>query len=161
MRLYANPYDISKHGFYFKDLDQYEDRYKQAYKQSRTEEYEIDFIDGTDKESAIFKVADVNQANVGEFFDAIDELESYELPAFYYHLSIGLNMAEARAQTEDESAAEGTLVDRANEMLDEGMISQEQLVRYFDAESFGRDLELGGDMTEFSFGGTTYTIWNH
>ncbi len=71
--LYAQPYDISATGFYFKDAVEFEAkaaRARNAYGQP-VEEFEIQFIDGEAADAGVFNAVGVHQGNVAAFFDTV------------------------------------------------------------------------------------------
>jgi antirestriction protein len=57
---------------------------------------------------------------------------------------------------------EGTLLDAATDYFDDCFINDipEAVRGYIDYEAFARDIQLGGDMTEFDYQGQTYTCTN-
>ena len=58
--------------------------------------------------------------------------------------------------------AEGNLKEAATELLDERWLHSvpESIRCYVDYDSFARDCELGGDLTEFDVNNRTYTCTN-
>jgi hypothetical protein len=71
-------------------------------------------------------------------------------------------MDQALEKIDEPSIYEGELKDAAEELFDECYLSDipESVRNYIDYAAFARDCELGGDMTEFEFAGTTYTCTN-
>ena len=71
---YAQPYDISAEGFYFRGFDEYCERAANAKNQigNRVEEFEIQFIDGDQIDCDLAKAWGVNQANISHFFDVAE-----------------------------------------------------------------------------------------
>lgn len=142
LTLHAQPYDTSGIGFYFKSAEDYDK--KEA--KNRNEEFEIEFIDGDDIEFAVYNAMGVNQSNLHEFFDAVDSVDEYDLPALQYLTTIhGMDFAEALEKVEDVSVFEGTAKDYAYQLIDdigaEGVRGD-----YFNYEAFGRDVDLEGTM---------------
>lgn len=160
MQLYANPYDTSASGFYFGSAEEFEEEFQ---KRLPVEEYEIDFIDGTSEEAAMFKVANISAANLDEWFDGMDRLEGYEMPAAYFLLSNGQvsSFSDAVEKAGELSFSEGDVKAYAESYIDDmggpAKLGKETLEMYFDYDAFARDMELNGDVVEFEFGGTTYT----
>jgi antirestriction protein len=73
--LYAQPYDMDATGFYFKDLKTYRAKaanLKNSYGQ-RVEEFEIQFIDGSDINCDLAKAYGINQANLVDFYQAVED----------------------------------------------------------------------------------------
>ena len=169
--LFANPYDIEAEGFYFKDMAEYDQKYK-ANKNSMgqpVEEYEIDFIDGDTDDAKLFQALKINQANLEKYFDDILPMNEEEKAALYHSMNvIGMDLEDAIDDAKDNKyhVRQGTIKEYAEEYIDEvygePKTDLEQfLARYYDPESFARDLELGGDMHEFEFGGETWIAENH
>lgn len=164
-RFYAQPYSLDARGFYFTDMDDYNTK-AEALRDSfgnHVEEFELQFIDGSREESALFQACNVNQANLEQFFAIIDDLQSYELPALYYLCdTIGYSMAEAMNKLDDVTIYNGSLEDAATELFDECYAHDipENLRNYIDYSAFARDCEQSGDMTEFEFAGETFTCTN-
>lgn len=160
MQLYANPYDTSANGFYFDSLEDYEKKYE---KNLPVEEYEIDFIDGTDEEAALFKVAHITQANLAEWFDGIDQLKDYEMAAAFFLLENGnvSSFSEAIEKADQQSVTEGDIQKYVEEYIDSmggpAELGKETLQNYFDYEAFARDMNYNGEVVEFTFAGTTYS----
>ena len=144
LKLYANPYDITARGWYFSTEEDFEKKFKQRLP---VEEYEIDFIDGSDEALTLFKLLQVNQANLGEFFDRLDDFEALdeaEQAALYYITEenrFTKDLDEALKLVEDEvRVMEGTALDYAYEYIDSaGAIPAKLADQYFDFEKFGRD----------------------
>lgn len=160
MRLYANPYDTSVHGFHFSSAEEFEEEFQ---KRLPVEEYEIDFIEGSSEEAALFKVASVTQANLAEWFDGIDSLKDYEMPSAYFLLSNGnvSTFAEAVEKAGEQSVTEGDLQKYVEQFIDDmggpSELGKETLEQYFDYEAYARDMNYNGEVVEFEFAGTTYS----
>lgn len=160
MQLYANPYDTSANGFYFESAEDFDEKF-QAH--LPVEEYEIDFIDGTGEEAALFKVARINQSNIAEWFDGVDQLRDHEMAAAYFLLDNGMvsTFSEAVEKADQLIFREGDVKAYAESYIDDmggpAELGKQTLEQYFDYDAFARDMRLGGDVTEFEFDGTTYT----
>lgn len=164
IQFYAQPYNPDARGFYFSTAEAFEhqsgecfDRYGQP-----VEEFEIQFIDGTDEEADLFRACGVNQANLAEFIELLDETPSHELPAIAYLCDLGYTMNDARSRADEASIHPGYLSEAAEALFDECYLHQipEHLHPYIDYDRFANDCRLAGDMVEFKFGGETYTITN-
>lgn len=85
-------------------------------------------------DAALFKACGINQSNLNTWLDKIDE----------------------------PTIAEGYLKEAATELFyDCYLHSIPESIRYYvDYDSFARDCELGGDLTEFDFNNSTYTCTN-
>jgi len=160
---FAQPYNPDASGFYFTDYVDYEtqtnallDRYGNP-----VEEFEIMFIDGDD--GALFAACEINQANLQTWFDDIEVLDHMEKAALYYLVSMsGYNLADALDKIEEVYLYTGRLQDAAQEYFDDNFVESipENLRIYIDYEAYARDCQLGGDMCEFEYQGTTYTVTN-
>jgi hypothetical protein len=80
-QFHAQPYDIDATGFYFNDAEDYQikaDANRNRYGQP-VEEYEIQFIDGTDLECSFVSAAGINQANLGDVIECLETWEDHDL----------------------------------------------------------------------------------
>lgn len=161
--LYAQPYNLDAVGFYFESLEEFEtrsenltDRFGQP-----VEEFEIQFIDGDDSE--LFEACGINQSNLDVWFDEIENLEEPRKAGLYclcgcihYRLDIALQ------KLDDICLMQCSLKEAAEELFDELYLPEvpESVRFYIDYEKFARDCEIGGDMIEFDFNGTTWTCTN-
>ena len=156
--IFANPYNTECKGFYFTTLDEYTAGMLRLWAQG-AEEVELDYCDGPHCE--LFNAAGIGQATISQWFDMLDTIENYQLPALYYLLDDrGETLTDALQQLDDVMVTEGTALDYATSYIDEcGLLDSmpEQLRYYFDYEAFARDMVLNGDVTEFEYDGTTYT----
>lgn len=147
LTLYANPYDTSVKGFYFKDAGDYE---KKAEK-SRAEEFEIEFIDGDDEEQMLFKAMGVHQGNIEEYFDLVDDLDEEEILKLKILMEdIGYDFDDAMDKKDDLIVYHGYKDDEdfaigfVEEMGGIENALGDQAESYFDFDSFGRDLRMEG-----------------
>ena len=72
---FAQPYDISASGLYFQEEESFADKIgkvRNDYGQA-VEEFEIQFIDGEAIDCAFAEAWGINQANIGQFMQAVDE----------------------------------------------------------------------------------------
>jgi len=161
--LHATPYNIDATGFYFTDANDYAakasrhtDRYGNL-----VEEFEIQFIDGDDAE--LFAASSINQANLGTWFDDIEFLKDHEKVSLYYLVAVaGYDLVLALDKLDEPSITQSSLQVAAEELFDECYLhSVPESVRfYINYEKFAKDCEIGGDLAEFEFSGTTYTCIN-
>ena len=77
---YAQPYDISAEGFYFREFDEYSNQAATAKNQygDKVEEFEIQFIDGNQLDCELAKAWGVNQANIERFIEVSEEWDDEE-----------------------------------------------------------------------------------
>ena len=150
-------------GFYFENATEYEakatmhvDRFGNL-----VEEFEIQFIDGDDAE--LFEACGINQANLNVWFDDIEFLQDYEKASLFYLVGVaGYKLDQAIEKMNEPSIYQGDLLDAATVLFDECYLHTlpDNIKYYIDYEKFARDCELGGDMCEFEYAGTTYTCTN-
>ncbi|MEM6550449.1 MAG: hypothetical protein AAF713_22415 [Pseudomonadota bacterium] len=78
--LYAQPYDISAVGFYFRSAEEY--RAKAAAlvnsQGQRVEESEIQFIDAEAIDAALAKAVGLNQGDLTAFFEAVERWDEHQ-----------------------------------------------------------------------------------
>lgn len=144
--LYANPYDTTYTGFYFDNIDEYNQKLSQA----DYEEVEIDYIDGDNP--TLFQATKIHQGNVDQWFDELDQYsdDSQEASAIRYLLDI-MQLDEAINRKDEVILHLGSLADYAFELVEDtcSLDQLPDLIRnYIDYESIGRDLELNSEVTE-------------
>ena len=146
MKLHATPYNPDEPGFYFDSLEEYEEREKA----SPVEEFEIQFIDGTDEEAAFAAAFPPSQGNLSDWFDAVDRVCGDDslllrvLASVEYQGSGHYDLDDLTERTfEDVDVYEGDLGDLAEHFLDEGVIDLSS-GNYLDYEQFERDLGYDG-----------------
>jgi antirestriction protein len=147
LTLYANPYDTSVNGFYFKDFEDYEKKEKK----SRAEEFEIEFIDGDDTEQMLFEAMGVNQGNIEEYFDAVDDLDDEDvLKISILTEDIGYDFGDAMDKKDDlivygeHDSDEDFAMEYIEGIGSIGDALGKNADSYFDYDSFGRDLRIDG-----------------
>lgn len=160
---HATPYNLDAAGFYFESIDEYQsksechlDRYGNA-----VEEFEIQFIDGND--AALFEACAINQSNLNVWFDDVDTLsESNKINLYYLVGCAGYTLGKGLDKLDEPSIYQGALKEAATELFDECWLNSipESIRYYINYDSFARDCELGGDLTEFDFNNRTYTCTN-
>lgn len=161
--LFAQPYNLDATGFYFDDAEAFITQ-SESLKDSfgyPVEEFEIQFIDGDDAQ--LFSACGIDQGSLHAWFDSVADLTEHEKIALFYLCSIsGYSMNTALDKLDEVSLYEGRLKDAAEELFDEIYLDgvPETVRAYIDYEKFSRDCELGGDMAEFDFNGTTWTCTN-
>jgi len=224
-RLYANPYNPSAHGFYFQSLEEFEAGMEKL-KRRGVEEVEIDFIDGPEWCSDLFRALQIAQHQVKKWFEVYEQLDETEAAKLYglieYH---GAGYLEG-IDFDDVYVMQGTLQDWAYDQLesfgfpmervpgskswdpkyepnwsyfdfeqywrgletelDDDTVEEvahldgdqekveylwdnqivappegEDLNLYFDAEKYGRDADLNGEVDEFTFAGHDWVMTGH
>jgi hypothetical protein len=160
--LFANPYNISAHGFYFTNIEDYETKSStllDAYNNS-VDEFELDYIDGGD--SQLFTACSINQTNLSTWFNDIELLQDNQKVSLYYLLNHGYDLTRALEMIEEPMIAESNLRDAAEELFDELYLSSipENIRYYIDYEKFARDCDLNSELVEFEYNNTTYSCTN-
>ncbi len=161
--LYAAPYNLSATGFYFKGMNDYQYKainHLDSYG-NLVEEFEIQFIDGDD--AALFEACGIDQSNLNTWFDEVECLLDYEKINLYYLVGCaGYPLSQGLDNLDEPCITQSNLKDVATELFDECYLHTvpERIRYYIDYDSFARDCETGGDLTEFEYAGTTYTCTN-
>ena len=150
LQFYAQPYSPDCEGFYFSTLAEFED--KQA--KSHCEEYDVQFIDGTEAECDLFKAIAswISPFNAVEFLENGGTGSESDDAAVYYAIQYGGedDLDAAIKWAEDEGRpAQCDLRDYARELVDDlGIKSFNCPEAYIDYESLGRDLMMDWDEEE-------------
>ena len=161
--LCATPYNIDASFFYFDSIDEYDNKSKCHLDRygNDVEEYEIQLIDSND--SDLFMACNINQANLNVWFDQIEVLQDHEKVSLYYLVAVaGYSLDQAMDKIDEPSIAASNLRCAAEELFDECWLPSipESARYYIDYDKFARDCQMGGDMCEFEYTGTTYTCTN-
>ena len=158
--LFAQPFDITAQGFYFKTLEEYQEKSAKARNASGfpVEEYEIQFIDGENIDAALFEALRVHQGDFPQFLDACDAWDEHQKRKAI--IAVG-----ERGYSSDFSSGDpddldvdiyevDSLRELAEQFVDDGLFGDipEQLQSYLDYDAIARD--LGMDYTETTIAGT-------
>ena len=150
-KFYANPYDSSARGFYFESPEAFD----AGVRASRVEEFEIDFIDGNETETALAKAVPPNQSEIEAWYNLLDEVDDNG-PLLFQIVGFaacdrdleGVSDFEAnRRYIESVSIDEGSLDDLAVRFVEDDIITD--LGQYFDFDRFADDLEYDGYSAEY------------
>ena len=128
---------------------------------SPVEEFEIQFIDSDTGDAQLFEACAINQANLDVWFDEIETLDTREKAALFYLVECaGYGLEQAQEKIEDVVLYECRLREAAEEIFDECHFASipEGVRCYIDYEKYARALEQGGELTEFEFANSTYTV---
>ncbi|MBL4574552.1 MAG: antirestriction protein ArdA [Opitutaceae bacterium] len=161
---HATPYDLSASGFYFDDYEEYLAKAKNHKNEygDPVEEFEFQIINGDNY--PLFNSLNINQANLEQWFD-FETLEGENLiKAIYLAEYCAENTSDILDNLDTVALFEGTSEEYAQEYINDcGLLSElpENLRYYFDVEAFGRDMVLGGDITEVEIMNTHYIVWGH
>lgn len=156
---YAQPYNISAEGFYFKSAEEYARR-SHGVKDDfglPVEEFEIQFIDGEAIDADLAKAWGVNQANLRHFFRAAQEWSENDKTRFI----VAVGECGYRFDPESVDPADFdvdfypdlSLKDLAVQFVDEGLFGEvpKSLEFYIDHDAIARD--LAADYTETKIAG--------
>ncbi len=161
--LHAQPYNFDAVGFYFKSAQEFATK-SEGLTDSHglpVEEFEIQFIDGDTGDAQLFDACAINQTNLDVWFDEIETLDTREKVALFYLVDgAGYDLKQAQEKIDDVVLYECRLREAAEEIFDECHLERipEGVRCYIDYEKYARDLELGGELTEFEFVNSTYTV---
>jgi len=147
--LYAQPYDTTATGFYFRSLEEYEASARMLTNSNGdpVEEFEIQFIDGEEIDCALAEAIGMSQANFRDFLEIAetwaDGTKELTVVAVGY---CGYEFDPDRCPSEykvDIFAAE-TMRELAEQFVEEGVYGDipEQLQGYIDYEAIARDLAM-------------------
>jgi len=149
---YAQPYNASAEGFFFKTAEQFAEKSQgltDPFGQP-VEEFEIQFIDGGQLACELFEAWKPGQAEVGAFLDACENLSGEAfLTAIIAVRDLGYRPADV---LDDPDTLPITLYrvdslkELAAEFVDEGLFGDipERLQSYLDFERIARDLSFDG-----------------
>lgn len=159
VQLHAQPYDISAVGFFF---DTFEDYAAKSAKLRNAhgdpvEEFEIQFIDGEDIDCDLAKAIGINQANLKQFFEAVEDWDEDD------KTRVILAVGECGYRFEDGTQPSDfdldiyhfdTMRDLAEHFVEEGLFGDipERLQFYIDCDAIARDLSV--DYAEAEVAGT-------
>lgn len=159
IKLYAQPYDISATGFYFKTAEEYaglsakaENDYGQV-----VEEFEIQFIDGNRIDCALATAWNLSQVNFAAFLDAVEEWEEDRKRRYIIAVSeCGSSHNDALndpSEPDIEIYEVNSLRDLAEQFVDEGVYGPipESLQFYIDYDTIALDLAM--DFSEIEIAG--------
>ena len=158
-QLHAQPYDLNATGFYFESLKEYASKAGEncnAYGDP-VEEYEIQFIDGDDLDCALAKAWEINQANVGGYFETCGEWEDHQKKIFIIavgELGYGFDPEDVHPEEFDVDLYHvDSMNELAEQMVDEGLFGDipDHLANYIDMDAIARDLGL--DYAEIEIAG--------
>ncbi|WP_299845271.1 antirestriction protein ArdA [uncultured Roseovarius sp.] len=157
-KLQAQPYDISASGFYFDRLEDYQAKVVKARNDygDPIEEFEIQFIDGDHIDCDLAKAWRINQANIGRYFEAVDDWDDYGKQVFI----IAVGEAGYRFDPETVSPADfdvnisyvSSMRELAEQFVEEGLFGDipGHLSIYIDVDAIARDLAFDYTETEIA-----------
>lgn len=159
--LFAMPYDISATGFYFTSADEFTTRanaLRNAYGQP-VEEFEIQFIDGTELDAELARAIGLTQGNMAGFLDCAAQWEDWEKVEAI--IAIGEYGYDFIAVPEPEFSqidlwGVETLRELAETFVEDGIYGDipESLRFYIDYDAIARDLSM--EYSEITIAGDHY-----
>jgi hypothetical protein len=159
--LFAQPYDFDAYGFYFSSATEYFEKYQ---KNLPVEEYEFQFIDGTDFESFVFENHVSGMRSLEGYFKIIekfkDSIKDENLVALEYLFETeNIEIEKALEKIDDVVIFEGTAESYAMEFCCDHIREQlGKLEFYFDYELLSRDMILNSEIYEYKKDGIDYII---
>lgn len=160
-QLHAQPYDISANGFYFETVEEFTTKAKtnrNDYGQE-VEEYELQFIDGEAVDCDLAKAWGINQANFGQYLEAVDDWDDHQKKMFIIAVGqCGYSFDPDTINPDDfdvDIYAVESMKKLAGQLIDEGLFGKipEHLANYIDMDAIAYD--PGYDYTETEIAGET------
>lgn len=161
--LHAQPYDLSATGFYFGSAEEFKAKsnaLKNAYGE-QVEEFEIQFIDGSDLDHAFTKAFGLYQSNISAFFEIIGSWEDWQ--KIHFIIAVGecgydydANMLNPN-DFDVDIYPETSLRELAEQFVQEGLYGEipSPIAFYIDYNAMARD--LSADYSETVIAGIQYT----
>lgn len=165
IKLHAQSYSVSPSAsFQFSSLEDYITKYDALNASHGLEEFEIQFIDGTDFESSLASTINLAQHNVDDYFWLLEELEDTsesQQAAFLYLVSdLGYCAEKALEDYEYVMLSDESATDLAREYAEDAMGLTGFALQYFNAEAYANDCLLGGGWSEVNINGSQYIVTN-
>ena len=162
IELYAQSYDGSAKGFYFKSENEYAVKAKMNRNEfgEPVEEYEIQFIDGETIDCALAKAWGLYQSNFAAFLAKAEEWEDWQ--KINYIIAVG-ECGECHDRVVDDPDQVDltvyecdTMKELAEQFVEEGLFGDipNHFECYIDYDAIARDLSV--DYSEITIAGTNY-----
>lgn len=158
---YAQPYDLHGTGFYFKTMEEYDEKYSKNVNEfgDPIEEYELQFIDGEALDAQLFKALSVSQGNIHLYLEKIEEWEDYEKTLILIAEECGYDIDLKNTEPNDfdiEIYDCDRMEELAEQFVEEGLFGDipDNIIIYLDYEKIARDLSM--DYTETRINGTNF-----
>lgn len=161
--LFAQPYDISANGFYFKTAEEYAAKVKTLKNDcgDPVEEFEIQFIDGDAIDCELARAIGLDQANFGQFLECAESWEEHE------KINVIIAVGECGHTFDPDDSpdllgvdiyAVENLRELAEQFVDEGLYGDipESLQYYIDFDAIARDLSVEYSETTIAGGRYVY-----
>lgn len=156
--LFAQPYDIAAQGFYFDSFDEYARKssaLKNEYGQL-VEEFEIQFIDGSNIDCDLANAWGIHQGNISAFFDVTNDWDDNQKTVFIIAVGeCGYSFDPASDHPDDfevDIYELDSMKELAEQFVDDGLYGPipESLAFYIDYEAMARDLSVEYSETTIS-----------
>lgn len=148
--LYAQPYDITATGFYFRSAEEYNKQASELKNEygEPVEEFEIQFIDGELIDAEFATAVGLNQANSCKYFELAEEWEDHEKIRFI--IAVGECGYEFDLEKDDidqfevDIYEEDNMRDLAIRFVDDGLFGEvpEPFQSYINYDAIARDLAV-------------------
>lgn len=156
--LYAQPYDISASGFYFKSEEEFQTQSKGLRNEygEPVEEYEIQFIDGDQIDCELAQAFELNQITFANFLEIAEQWDKHQKTCFIIangECGYGFNPKHENIETlEIDMYQVDNLKELAEQFVEEGLYGDipKALEHYLDHEAMARDLSADYSMTEIA-----------
>ena len=163
-QLHAQPYDITANGFYFESLEEYAAKANSNRNDhgDPVEEYEIQFIDGDHIDCDLAKAWGINQANIGQYFNACESWDDQEKTVFIIAVGEAGYSFDPDSVSPTDSDVDiyhlDSMKELAEQFVDEGLYGDipESLQYYIDFDAIGRDLSVEYSETTIAGGRYVY-----
>ena len=157
-QLHAQPYDLSATGFYFDDFDSFQEKVRTAVNAygDPVEEFELQFIDGDHIDCDLANTWGINQANVKQYFDAVENWDNREKQMFIIAVGEGGYSFDpdtvAPSDFDVDIYHARSMKDLAEDFVADGIMGDvpEHLAHYIDYDAIARDLALDYTETEIA-----------
>lgn len=157
---YAQPYDITASGFYFRSEEEYAARLRTVRNSlgEQPEEFEIQFIDGDMLDACFADAFGLSQGNVFRFIDLAEAWDEDQKRRFI--VAVGECGHRFDAETVDPEDFDVDIYEveglraLAEQFVDDGLFGEipETIQRYLDYDAIARDLAM--DYSEARIAGT-------
>lgn len=157
---YAQPYDFSAEGFYFRSVEEYERQASIARNShgQKVEEFEIQFVDGESIDCELAKAWGLNQLAIEPFIEAVNDWDDDQKTRFL--IAVGECGYSLSGFADDPNSVEidiyevDNLKELAYQFVDEGLFGEipERIQHYLNYDAIARD--LGMDYSEITIAGT-------
>jgi hypothetical protein len=160
--LYAQPYDITAKGFYFKSYEEFKDKAYHLRNENGdpVEEFEIEFIDGEDIDCELSQAWGIDQLGIETFFNAVEFWDQDKKLKFIIAVGECACFFDPSIGAPDDFDVDiyqmDSLKELAEHFVDEGLYGEipESLQFYIDTDAIARDLAV--DYAETTIAGTRY-----